>query len=141
MICFVHIKTPKWSCFCITKYDEIILVQENLLTSRDSRIEKGNLQSKWSLGDSSTFLRPWLLLLLLEECKERDTRDLHNLEPNSRNISHSMALPTKSSNQYLILSSEEKKHNQSGEERRTMPLAWEEPANGFFHSFPRLDFL
>jgi hypothetical protein len=24
---------------------------------------------------------------------------------------------------------------------RTIPLAWEDPANGFFHSFPRLDFL
>lgn len=24
---------------------------------------------------------------------------------------------------------------------RTMPLAWEEPANGFFHSLPRWDFL
>jgi hypothetical protein len=48
-------------------------------------------------------LRPWLLFLLLEKGKQRHTRDLDNLEPDTRNISHSVTLTTKSSNQHLVL--------------------------------------
>jgi hypothetical protein len=52
-------------------------------------------------------LRPWLLFLLLEKGKQRHTRDLDDLEPDTRNISHSVTLTTKSGNQHLILDRDE----------------------------------
>jgi hypothetical protein len=54
-------------------------------------------------------LRPWLLLLLLEKGKQRHTRDLDNLEPDTRNISNSVTLTTKSSNQHFILGKRQEK--------------------------------
>jgi uncharacterized protein (DUF1810 family) len=50
-----------------------------------------------------TTSRPRLLLLLLEKSKERDTRNLHDLEPDSRNITNSMTFTSKSSDQDFIL--------------------------------------
>ena len=48
-------------------------------------------------------LRPWLFLFLLKESKQRHAGYLHNLKPDSRNISNGMPLPSKSRNQHLIL--------------------------------------
>jgi hypothetical protein len=48
-------------------------------------------------------LRSWLLLLLLEEGEQGNARDLHDLETDTGNISHSVALTTEPRNQHLIL--------------------------------------
>jgi len=48
-------------------------------------------------------LRAWLLLLLAVERKQRDARDLHDLESHTRDITDSMALAAKARNQHLIL--------------------------------------
>lgn len=52
-------------------------------------------------------LRSRLLLLLLEEGEQGNTRDLHDLETDTGNISHSVALTTEPRNQHLILHAEE----------------------------------
>jgi hypothetical protein len=54
-------------------------------------------------GSHPTNLRPRLLLLLLEKSQERHTRNLHNLESNTRNITHGVTFTSKSSNQNFIL--------------------------------------
>ena len=48
-------------------------------------------------------LRSRLLLLLLEEGEQGNARDLHDLETDTRNISHSVALTTEPRNQHLVL--------------------------------------
>jgi hypothetical protein len=55
------------------------------------------------LQNPCSVLRSRLLFLLLEEGEEGNARDLHDLETDAGNISHSMALTTESSNQHLIL--------------------------------------
>ena len=62
------------------------------------------------LADSvESNLRPWLLLLLLEKGKQRHTRDLDDLESYTGDISHGVTLPTKSSNQHLVLDRDTRK--------------------------------
>lgn len=48
-------------------------------------------------------LRPWLLLLLLEESEERDTRDLDDLETNTGNVTLCLALTTETRDEDLVV--------------------------------------
>jgi hypothetical protein len=51
----------------------------------------------------NTPLRTGLLLLLLEERKKSNTRNLHNLETNTRNITLCVTATTESSNENLVV--------------------------------------
>lgn len=63
----------------------------------NGQFHEGNMSS---LGKC---LGPWLFLFLLKESQERHSRYLHNLESDSRNISHGVPLSTKSCNQDFVL--------------------------------------
>ena len=56
-----------------------------------------------SLSPTRILLRPRLLLLLLPQREQADTRDLDNLESNTGNITLGLALATKTSEQDLVV--------------------------------------
>ena len=58
---------------------------------------------KISCEEEVAVLRSGLLFLLLEEGEERHAGDLHDLEPDTRDVSYSMSLPTEPSDQHLVL--------------------------------------
>lgn len=65
---------------------------------------------------SSIFLRTRLLLLLLPESKQGDTRDLDDLETDTGNITLSTALTTETSEQDLVVSVKEVQATITGNE-------------------------
>merc|ERR1712062_660109 len=49
------------------------------------------------------YLRSWSFLLSLEQSKERNVGDLHNLEPYTGNITDSMTLTSETRHQHLVV--------------------------------------